>query len=314
MITVSDFYKDKFGCKVYKLSLDASCTCPNRDGTKGSGGCIFCSARGSGDFAADREKSITEQLEEAKCRVESKLKGKSGRTDGKYIAYFQNFTNTYGNADRLEKLYREAIAHSEKTGVVGLAIATRPDCLSDDMISRIARLCEQTFVTVELGLQTANDNTATLINRCYQTIEYDAAVKKLHEASCGKIHVVTHVIFGLPTESENNMLETVRHVVKAGSDGIKFTVLHVLKGTKLFELYQKGEIKCLSKDEYFDLLYKAIQILPKNIVIHRLTGDGDKKILVAPLWTANKRQVRNEMSAYFRRLEASQSNIESPSS
>lgn len=314
MITVSDFYKDKFGCKVYKLSLDASCTCPNRDGTKGSGGCIFCSARGSGDFAADREKSITEQLEEAKCRVESKLKGKSGRTDGKYIAYFQNFTNSYGNADRLEKLYREAIAHSEKTGVVGLAIATRPDCLSDDMISRIAQLCEQTFVTVELGLQTANDNTATLINRCYPTIEYDAAVKKLHEASCGKIHVVTHVIFGLPTESENDMLETVRHVVKAGSDGIKFTVLHVLKGTKLFKLYQKGEIKCLSKDEYFDLLYKAIQILPKNIVIHRLTGDGDKKILVAPLWTANKRQVRNEMSAYFRRLEASQSNIESPSS
>jgi len=311
MYTVSDFYKDLFGTKVYKLSLDAGCTCPTRDGSKGFGGCIFCSASGSGDFAADRDKSIKNQLLEAKQKVDKKLQGKSGRTDGKYIAYFQNFTNTYGNAERLEKLYLDSIADSEKTGVVGLDIATRPDCLSEDIIKRIANLCDKTFVTVELGLQTANDNTAKIINRCYDTKEYDIAVKKLHQASQTKkkkIHVVTHVIFGLPGESDEDMLNTVRHVVEAGSDGIKFTVLHVLRGTKLFEMYERGEVTCLTKEKYFELLARSIELLPSSMVIHRLTGDGDKKILVAPMWTANKRQVRNEMSAYFREWEASHAN------
>ena len=306
MISVSQFYKEKFGCKVYKISLDASCTCPNRDGTKGKGGCIFCSASGSGDFAANRAKSIKEQIEDAKSLVSKKLNGKSGRS-GKYIAYFQNFTNTYGDENRLESIYRQALSQID---IAGLDIATRPDCLSSDMLSRLARLSNETFVTVELGLQTSNDNTAKLINRCYETSVYDKAVKDLHNVSKGKIHVVTHIIFGLPGESECDMIRSVSHALMSGTDGIKLTVLHVLKNTKLFEMYKEEKVKCLEKEQYFSLVARALEILGDKVVIHRLTGDGDKKILVAPLWTANKRQVRNEMSAYLRRFEESQSKIE----
>ena len=293
--TVSDFYREKFGCKVYKISLSAACTCPNRDGTKGVGGCIFCSASGSGDFAADGKKSIKEQIAEAKLRVAKKMDGKNG----KFIAYFQNFTNTYGNPERLENLFREAIAEKD---IVGLDIATRPDCLGRNILSRIGSLSRETFVSVELGLQTSRDDTAQKINRCYKTAEYDDAVRALH-AENPEIHVVTHVIFGLPGESAEDMLETVSHALHAGTDGIKFTVLHVLKNTALLKMYEKGEIRCLSKDEYFSILKRAISLISlidEKTVVHRLTGDGDKKILVAPLWTSNKRQVLNELAHFLR--------------
>ena len=307
MITVSDFYKKKFGCKVYKLALDAGCTCPTRDGTKSTGGCIFCSQSGSGDFAASRTMSITEQIRSAKALVEKKIRGKSGCNTGKYIAYFQNFTNTYGNPDKLERLWLEALENANDTGIVGIDIATRPDCLSTDIVNRLVRLSERTFLTVELGLQTANDETARKINRCYRTSEYENAVKLLHSASNGKIHVVTHIIFGLPDETKADMLQTVRCAVNAGTDGVKCTVLHVLAGTKLAHLYQNGAFRCLKKEEYFEIVASALRLLPQSTVVHRLTGDGDKKILIAPLWTANKRRVRNEMAAYLRDFDESHS-------
>jgi radical SAM protein (TIGR01212 family) len=287
--SVSDFYRQKFGTKIYKLSLDAGCTCPTRDGTKGTGGCIFCSAAGSGEFAASRDLSITRQITQAKLLVQKKNK------NGRYIAYFQNFTNTYGDEAVLEKKYREAIACP---GIAGISIATRPDCLGSGILNRIASLCSTTFVTVELGLQTSNEHTAAHIHRGYTDREYDDAVRRIHRAD-PSIHVVTHVIFGLPGENDADMLETVRHSVRAGTDGIKIAVLHVLKGTPLAREYEAGKFRCLEKEEYFDIVSRAVELLPENIVIHRLTGDGAKRLLIAPLWTANKHTVHNSMEQWF---------------
>ena len=300
---VSDFYKNFFGCKVYKISLDAGCTCPTRDGTKGSRGCIFCSASGSGDFAATRGKPVSEQIEEAKKLVEKKIAGRQGETGsgGKYIAYFQNFTNTYGDPERLVALYNEAAACPD---MAGISIGTRPDCLNDRILSEISKLCDAAFhkapflVSIELGLQTVNEKSAEFIRRGFPLEEYFNAIRKIRKAD-SRIHIVTHVIFGLPGETEKDMMDTVRTVCET-ADGIKISCLHVLKNTDLADLYEKDQVKTLGEEEYYNLIEKALEIIPKDFVIHRLTGDGAKSILIAPMWTANKRKVHNELSRRFK--------------
>ena len=413
MFPLSQFYESIFGAKTYKLSLDAGCTCPNRDGRKGWGGCIFCSESGSGDFAAGRNLSIKEQVEQAKKRVEAKVKGRSGNRRGKYIAYFQNFTSTYGDAKSLVQKYREALDCED---VEGLAIATRPDCLSEEILSKIAAISKNHFVQIELGLQTSNEATGRLINRCYSNEDYSDAVRRIRAAN-PNIHIVTHLIFGLPGESEADMMESVRFVVRENllnssqraqssrrdvvllksvdkdktlcelqssvrnfsqrsqssqrdvglvksvvntkdykicenlcesvdkdktlcelqssvrnfsqrsqrdvvllksvdkdktlcglqgsvrnfSDffGIKITSLYVVRGTKLAELYECGEYTPLQKEEYFSLLKKALSLLAENCIIHRLTGDPPKKLLLAPAWTGDKKRVMNQIKLLF---------------
>lgn len=304
MKKLSAFYEAVFGCKAYKLSLHAGCTCPNRDGTKGKGGCIFCSGDGSGDFVPAHTLPVAAQIAEAKQRIEAKLRGRSGTRRGVYIAYFQSFSATYGDTQRLTALFTEALSQD---GVCGLAVATRPDCLKDDMIAYLAALSERTFVQVELGLQTSNEATGCIINRCYTNTDYKSAVRRLQEAS-PHIHIVTHVIFGLPGDSERDMLETVRFVADCAAPqatqspksrpwGIKITALYVLKGTRLSELYAEGAFKTLEKAEYYALLKKALLLLPPDCVVHRLTGDPPKRTLIAPLWPQDKKRVLNEINA-----------------
>ena len=350
-ITLSDFYKNKFGRKVYKLAVDAGCTCPTRDGTLDTRGCIFCSANGSGDFIPPKNLPIAEQLERAKLLVQKKAFGRGGprlglqelscndqkflqdhnaaRSFGQdktslprstrqsfdacclgkkmsgsspnmtafvapaYIAYFQNFTNTYGDPLVLKQKYLDALAVPD---IVGVDIATRPDCLGPQILSVIKELSQKTFVTVELGLQTVHPKTADWMRRGYATSVYCEAVSALKK-ECPAVHIVTQLILGLPGESDDDMMESVRRVVGAGSDGIKFTVLYVLAGTDLEKEWRAGKIECLSKEKYFDLLKKIAPLLPPQMVVHRLTGDGPKKILLAPEWTKNKRQILNELAA-----------------
>ena len=294
--SVSEYYKEFFGQKIYKIALDAGCTCPNRDGSKGWGGCIFCSPSGSGDFAASRNLSVLEQIEQAKAMVQKK-KPFAGM---KYIAYFQNFSNTYGNSIEIEKKYLEALSAKD---VVGLSIATRPDCLNDDILNRISQIAkklqkEKKHISIELGLQTARKDIADYLNLGFYPSDYVNAVKKIKESS-EYIHIVTHIIFGLPNESAEDMLNTVRFAVKAGTHGIKISLLHILSGTKLEKEFLQNKFSCLSLDDYLSLLGNAISILPKNIVVHRLTGDGAKSILIAPLWTANKKLVHNAIHKYL---------------
>ena len=288
MLTANEHYKARFGCKMYKASISFAETCPNRDGSKGTGGCIFCSAGGSGEFASCVEKGITEQLNEAISRVERKAGSGAG-----YVAYFQSFTNTYCSPEMLAAAMDEAISHPR---VKALSIATRPDCLPESIVEVIAERTAKIPVYVELGLQTSNDQTAKRINRCYETREYDEAVKRLKAAG---VNVITHVIFGLPEETEEQMLESVRHCVFAGTDGIKFTCLYVLKGTALERMWRDGKFEVLGQEEYFDIVEKAIRLLPSDTVVHRLTGDGPKKLLLAPMWTADKRGVVNYVNRRF---------------
>lgn len=295
--SVSDFYKSIFGSKVYKLSIDAGCTCPVRDGTLGTGGCIFCSQNGSGDFVPSKQLSITEQLEEAKKLVNSKMPLKESqdglikKDEKKYIAYFQNFTNTYGDLNLLKKKWEEALSCQ---GIVGIAIGTRPDCLSDECLKILGELAEKTFVQIELGFQTSNEKTVEYIRRHFENIVYKEAVQALHKAN-KKIHVVTHVIFGLPGESKNDMLQTVQYALNAGTDGIKIMNLYILKNTDLADDFVKGNFKALEFSEYLDLLKSVLEIIPENIVVHRLTGDPPKNILIAPLWVTDKKRVLNEL-------------------
>lgn len=293
--SASEYYKDLFGCKVYKISISSGCTCPNRDGTKSFGGCIFCSNSGSGEFTQDKVFSIEEQIEQGKKLVQKKLQGRKNSSTGKYLAYFQNFTNTYGETEDLVAKYKTALNQKD---IVGLVIATRPDCLSQEILTEIAQLANQNYVSIELGLQTSNEKTACLINRHYELSQYDDAINRIHLAN-SKIHVVTHLIFGLPTETEQDMMNSVRHTIIAKTDGLKFTVLFVLKNTKLEQMWQNGQVNCLTQEEYFALIKKALEIIPQNIVIHRLTGDGDKQNLLSPLWTANKRKVLNDLSNFL---------------
>ena len=279
MKMLSDHYKETFGCKVYKLSLDGGFTCPNRDGKLGTEGCIFCT--GSGEFAEGGSEPIALQLERAKKRVSSKNKG------GKYIAYFQAFTNTYGPPERLRKLYYEAIAPEE---IVGLAIGTRPDCLEEDVVALLAEINRIKPVSVELGLQTIHESTAQYIRRGYPAEVYYDAVRRLKAAG---IEVVTHIILGLPGETEEMMVKTTEAAVKSGTDGVKFHLLHVLKGTDLAKDYEAGKFDCLSMEEYGQLLKACISVLPEQVVVHRITGDGAKRDLIAPLWSADKKRVLN---------------------
>ncbi len=276
---LSEYYKEKFGCKVYKLSLDGGFSCPNRDGTVGHGGCIFCT--GSDEFAEGGPEPISAQLERAKQRVRSKNKG------GKYIAYFQAFTNTYAPVEQLRQLYSAAM---EPEDIVGLSIGTRPDCLQADVIALLSQLNTWKPVSVELGLQTIHEETARYIRRGYPSEVYYDGVKRLTEAG---IEVLTHIILGLPGENREQMLETTRAAVRAGSDGIKFHLLHVLRGTDLEKEYAKGQFSCLSLEEYGSILKDCIALLPENTVVHRITGDGAKKDLIAPLWSGDKKRVLN---------------------
>lgn len=288
--SANDFYRSVFGKKVYKVSVSSGCTCPNRDGTKGWGGCVFCSESGSGDFIKDSNAEIEVQLKKGIELISSKIK------EPAFIAYFQSFSNTYGDTEKLLALFKTALSIP---GVVGLAIGTRPDCLGDEILHGIAELSKNHFISIELGLQTTNDKSVEYINRCYPNKEYAEGLRRLKKL-CPSVHVVTHVIFGLPGESEKDMLSTVDYAVQAGTDGIKISVLHVLRGTKLCHDYENGMFECMSMEEYFSVLGKAILRIPENIVIHRVTGDGPKKILVSPLWTADKKKVLNSMTKYFK--------------
>lgn len=281
MRTLNEHYREKYGCKVYKLSLDAGFTCPNRDGTVGTGGCIFCSDFGSGEFAEGGVDPISLQLERAKARVSAKIK------EGKFIAYFQSFTNTYAPVERLRQLYREAIAPED---IVGLAIGTRPDCLGEDVIALLEEIHAVKPVSVELGLQTIHQETARYIRRGYDTQIYCDAVKRLKAAG---IEVVTHIILGLPGETPEMAVQTTKAAVAAGTDGIKFHLLHVLKNTDLAEEYAKGKFDALTMEEYGTWLKACVDVLPDNVVVHRITGDGAKRDLIAPLWSGDKKRVLN---------------------
>ena len=286
--TLNEHYREKFGCKVYKLSLDAGLTCPNRDGTLGVGGCIFCSGSGSGEFAEGPCADIRTQLERAKSRVAEKNRS------GKYIAYFQSFTNTYAPVEKLRKLYFDAIEPEE---IVGLAIGTRPDCLGDDVISLLEEVNRIKPVSVELGLQTIHPESVRYIRRGYENEVYFDAVKHLKTAN---IDVVTHMILGLPGETPQMAIETTRAAVEAGTDGVKFHLLHVLQGTDLAADYLAGKFSCLTLEEYGLWLKCCIEILPQHIVVHRITGDGAKKDLIAPAWSGDKKRVINYLNCILR--------------
>lgn len=281
--TLNSYLKEKFGCKVYKISLDCGFTCPNRDGALGYGGCIFCSEGGSGDFAESRALSVTEQIESGKEKVKNKIK------NGKYIAYFQAFTNTYADVNTLEKMFSEAINHPD---IVALSVATRPDCLEQEKVELLSRLNKMKPIFVELGLQTVNEKTAKYIRRGYTLDVYDDAVVRLHEQG---INVVTHIIIGLPYETKDDMLSSVKYVCKV-TDGIKLQLLHILKGTDLAKDYFEHKFEVLSLEEYMDIIAECVKIIPENVVIHRLTGDGAKKDLIAPLWSADKKKVLNRIN------------------
>lgn len=288
--SLNQYLKNRFGTKIYKIALDGGFTCPNRDGTLGTRGCIFCSKGGSGDFAENRELSIYDQIEQGKRKVAGKIK------DGKYIAYFQAFTNTYASVDRLESLYMQAIEHED---IVALSIGTRPDCLSDEVIELLERLNKIKPIFVELGLQTIHEDSAEYIRRGYELSVYDDSVRRLHKAG---LNVVTHLIIGLPNETKDDMLKSVEYVCNV-TDGIKLQLLHILKGTDLEEQYNDGKIKVLTLDEYCDIICDCIKIIPKNVVVHRLTGDGAKKDLIAPLWSADKKNVLNTLNKRINEIQ-----------
>lgn len=286
--SVSDYYRKKYGCKVYKLSLKGADTCPNRDGTVGTGGCIFCSKAASGEFSEDKIGTVSEQLERAKKRVSKKIK------EGKYIAYFQSFSNTYGDANYLKNLFSQAI---KPDYIVGIAIGTRPDCLSEEVLNILSEINAQKPVTVELGLQTSNDKTAEYINRCYKTEVFDTAVKKL---KAREIEVVAHMIIGLPFETEEDMLNTAKYIANSGADGIKFHLLHILKDTKLALDYEKGTFSTLDLETYTAILKKCIEVISPEMTVHRITGDPPKSELIAPEWSADKKRVLNYINKCFK--------------
>ena len=277
--SIGDYLKKHFGCKVIKLSLDAGFTCPNRDGSKGTGGCIFCSAEGSGDFASD----IPGQI-----RLLSKK-----WPSGKYIAYFQSHTNTYAPVEVLREKYYQALEYPD---VIGIAIATRPDCLSPEILELLSELNQKTFLWVELGLQTIHEETARLINRCYPLSVFDQAVDEL---SALHIKTVVHLILGLPGEDREDMMESVRYVSDKDIFGVKLHLMNVLKDTKLAEFYP-DQIHIPKKEEYINLVVDALEIIPKHITIHRVTADAPRHLLIAPEWGYEKRSVLNGIQKEFK--------------
>ncbi|MCQ2512144.1 MAG: TIGR01212 family radical SAM protein [Lachnospiraceae bacterium] len=284
MISFNDYCRKIFGEKIYKISLNAGFSCPNRDGTKGSRGCIFCSEGGSGDFAQSLCISVSEQIEQAKQQVADKYQGT------RYIAYFQAFTNTYGEPKRLREIF---LPIAERDDIVAIDIATRPDCLGEEVLEVLKEIKEKKPVIVELGLQTIHEKTINYIRRAYENREYEEAVVKLNDL---EIHIVTHVILGLPGETKEDMVETVKYVVQHKSSGIKLQLLHVLKGTDLAVDYEAGMFEVLSLDAYMDILKACVAEIPEEMVVHRLTGDGPKKLLVAPLWSGDKKRVLNRIN------------------
>ena len=297
MRTANDYYRDRFGGKVYRVSLNGGMSCPNRDGTLDTRGCIFCSRDGSGDFAASAALSVTEQLAAAKQKVAAKLPKKQHNFAG-YMAYFQAFTNTYAPVPYLKSIFEEALSDPE---VVGISIATRPDCLPADCIALLAELNAKKPVFVELGLQTVHEATAQFIRRGYSLAVYDDAAARLQAVG---IPVITHVILGLPKESVPDMAATVQHVVKAKVHGIKLQLLHVLEDTDLAEYYRSApptEFACMSPEGYLEALCAVLRFIPEDVVIYRLTGDGPKRTLIAPLWSADKKNVLNTLHRYLER-------------
>lgn len=280
---LNTYLKEKFNEKIYKVSLDGGFTCPNRDGKISNKGCLFCSDVGSGEFAGNRKKTITEQIDEQLEFIKNKVK------DGKVIAYFQNFTNTYGNVEYLRKIYYEALSHER---VIGIAIATRPDCLSDEIIELLDEINKKYFLWIELGLQTVNDDIANIINRGYKTEVYRDITKKLNEKN---IKFVTHMIIGLPNEKKEDLYNTVKLINDVHSWGIKIHLLYILKNSNLLRYYEKNPFKVYDKDEYEDTIVELLNILSPEIVIHRLTGDAKKDELFAPLWSTNKRGILNSI-------------------
>lgn len=289
--------KNTFGGKVYKLSVNGGFTCPNRDGVLGSRGCIFCSEGGSGDFAAAPDMSVRAQLDAAKLKIGGKYKGNL------FIAYFQAFTNTYAPVSRLRELYFETAAQPD---IAAISIATRPDCLSDEIISLLCELNQFKPVWIELGLQTIHQKSAEFIRRGYALPVFTEAVQKL--AAC-HIETIVHVILGLPTETENDMLSTVAWLSSQPIQGIKLQLLHVLAKTDLGDLYSKQPFKIFTLDGYVDLLIRCLEILPPEIVIHRLTGDGPKNLLIAPLWSGNKKKVFNTIQQQLKQRDTWQGRL-----
>ena len=284
-LTLGEYLKKTYGFKAYKIAIDIGCTCPTRDGKIDTRGCIFCSQSGSGDYAQNRKYSVTKQIKMGKTLVEKK------NPSGKYIAYFQNFTNTYGDEETLREKYLEAVDHPD---VCIISIATRPDCLSERMYEILAECNKIKPVWVELGLQTIKEESIKYIRRGYENIVYENAVKRLKEYLPDS-QIITHVILGLPGENIEDMKRTVEYVVRSGATGIKLQLLHVLEDTDLYDDYKTGKFKVMTEDEYIETLKAVLTKVPENMVIHRLTGDGDKKILCAPLWSGNKRHVYNRI-------------------
>lgn len=278
------FFREKFGDKVIKVALDGGFTCPNRDGTLSYGGCIFCSEKGSGDFAGDRSLDIEKQFEVSRQKMNKKWK------DGKYIAYFQAFTNTYAPLEYLQKIFTKA---SNLSDVVGIFIATRPDCITEDIAKFLGELNKKIYVCIELGFQTSKWESIKLINRCYENEVFEDCIEMLNKYN---IDIIVHTILGLPYESKQDMLNTVKYVSKFNISGIKLQLLHIIKDTALHKLYIKKPFKILTLEEYVDIVVSCIENLPTNIVIHRITGDGDKNILVEPKWSLNKKVVLNSIN------------------
>ena len=294
--SLNDELREKFGEKVYKLALEGGFSCPNRDGKLGTRGCIFCLG-GSGDFAEKPCDSVFEQIEKAKARVKKKNPG------GKYIAYFQSYTNTYGPIEKLKKLFGEAISHPD---IVGISIGTRPDCLSEEVVLLLEEMNKIKPVWVELGLQTIHQKTAEYIRRGYDLSVFDSAVERLKKAG---IYVIVHMIIGLPGETPEMIFETAKYIGKSGAEGIKLQLLHVLAGTDLATDFENGLFNTLELEEYIKILEGCVQRIPKEMTIHRLTGDGSKKYLVAPLWSADKKRVLNAINSAFAKDEIEQGEL-----
>ncbi|MBQ5316065.1 MAG: TIGR01212 family radical SAM protein [Oscillospiraceae bacterium] len=285
-LTQSYYLKQRFGQKVMKISLNGGFTCPNIDGTKGTGGCAFCSA-GSGRFAGDPHKSITEQFEDIRRSLEPKW----GR--GLYIPYFQSNTNTYCTVGKLSRLTDEALSQPD---VVGLAISTRPDCISDDMLSFLSELSDRTYLTVELGVQTIHDSTAVMLNRCHTYGDFLRTADRLYSKG---ILFCAHIIDGLPGETFDMMMQTAEAMAKLPLHSIKIHLLHVLKGTRLADSYMREEFSVMTLEDYVETVCSQLEVLPPELIIQRLTGDGAKGELIAPLWSMKKFVVLNEIDKYL---------------
>lgn len=286
--------RQTFGHKVFKIALDAGFDCPNRDGTVAHGGCTFCSAAGSGDFAGNRAEPIEKQFHDIKAKMHQKWK------NGKYLAYFQAFTNTHAPVSVLRETFEPVL---KEEGVVGLSIATRPDCLPDEVVEYLAELNERTYLWVELGLQTVHERTALLINRAHDYQTYVDGVEKLRKHN---IRIVSHIINGLPLETPEMMMETAREVAKLDVQGIKIHLLHLLKGTPMVKQYEKGLLEFLSFENYINLVCDQLEILPPEMIIHRITGDGPPDLMIGPMWSLNKWEVLNAIEAELIRRDSYQ--------